>query len=163
MPDNKKTLLNESINNSSENIIAQNDEIKCKDPAILFYTSDFIADTFYLTLEQAGKLALLMAHRHWMDRRLSYNEILTICKDTEPDKAIFDRYKKDSNGYYYNPTVEKAIQKRKQYSESRSRNRKGKCKKQVNNTSKTYENHTENRNENKSADASKNFINNKEK
>lgn len=162
MPNNKKAPLNESINNSSENIIAQNDDIKCKDPAILFYTSDFIADTFCLSLEQTGKLALLMAHRHWKGQRLTYNEILKICRDEEPDPEIFSRYKKDSNGYYYNPEIEKAIEKRKQYSESRSRNRKGKCKKYMNNTSKTYDNHIENRNENKRADVNENFINNKE-
>ncbi len=128
MTDNKKPPFDGSINNSSENIITHNDEIKCKDPAILFYTSDFIADTFCLSIAQAGKLALLMAHRHWKGRRLTYDEILTICRDTEPDKAVLERYIKDHNGYYYNPEIEKAIEKRRQYSESRSRNRKGKNK-----------------------------------
>ena len=82
-----------------------------------------------------GKLALLMAYRHWLGRRLTYDEILKICKDEKPDPEIFSRYKKDNNGYYYNPEIEKAIEKRKLYSESRSRNRKGKSKKHVNNIS----------------------------
>ncbi len=136
MQNNENALNIESINNhSSSTSIAQNQPeiIKCKDPAILFYTSDFIADTFYLTMEQIGKLALLMAHRHWRGKRFSFEEILKICRDEKPDKEIFERYIKDQNGFYYNPQIEKAIEKRKQYSESRSRNRKGKYKKHVNN------------------------------
>lgn len=135
MQDNKNALNIEDTNNTSDNIIIQNEEIKCKDPAILFYTSDFIATSNLLSLEQMGKLALLMAYRHWLGRRLTYDEILKICKDEKPDPEIFSRYKKDNNGYYYNPEIEKAIEKRKLYSESRSRNRKGKSKKHVNNIS----------------------------
>lgn len=133
MLDNKNAPSNESTNKLPNDIVTQPEEIKCKDPAILFYTSDFIATSNLLSLEQMGKLALLMAYRHWFSRRLTYNEMLKICKDEKPDPEIFSRYKQDNNGCYYNPEIEKAIEKRKQYSESRSRNRKGKSKKHVNN------------------------------
>lgn len=165
MKNNKKALINESSIKNSKTIIPQtelNEEhYKCKDPALLFYTSDFIADAMFLSLEQVGKLALLMAHRHWQGRRFTRGEVLKICGDTEEDPEIFSRYEIDANGFYYNATVEKAIEKRTKYSKSRSDNKKGKTKTHKKNISKSYENHIENENENGIEDENESLYNNK--
>ena len=160
---NNKKALNDEGSKSNNSIITENTEecpYKCKDPALLFYSSDFIADTIFLSLEQIGKLALLMAHRHWQEQRLTKDEILKICRDTTPDPEIFSRYKIDNNGFYYNATIEKAIEKRKKYSESRSKNKKGKTKKDKKNISKSYENHIEDETEILHTDAVENSYNN---
>ena len=63
------------------------------------------------------------------------------------DEDIFSKFKKDSEGLYYNQRLEDEQNKRKAYSESRRKNR---LKKSTNKNiiSKTYDKHMENINEN---------------
>lgn len=121
-----------------------------KDPAFLFYPGDFNTGTQFFTDEQVGKyIRLLMAqHQHG---HLSEKHVLHICKTY--DKDVMNKFVKDNDGLWYNQRLENEIVKRKEYSESRSKNRKSK-----NNISSTYVQHMENRNENRNIDTIKNEL-----
>jgi len=123
-----------------------------KDPAFLFYTGDFTTGTQFFTDEQVGKyLRLLMAqHQHG---RLSKNQMMFICKSY--DSEIFSKFIIDSDGLYFNERLEIEVNKRRAFSESRSKNKLGKNK-EVKIISKSYDNHMEN--ENKDINISKHEI-----
>ena len=95
------------------------------DPAILFYTSDFLTGTALFDYEQIGKYIKLLCIHH-QKGRLSEKDMLKICGTY--DKDIFDKFKKDEEGNYYNERLELEIDKRKKYAESRRNNRLGKPK-----------------------------------
>ena len=111
-----------------------------KDPAVLFYTSDFLTSTMFLTDEQVGKYIRLLCAQH-QQGRLSEKHMLKICSARDED--IFCKFKVDKNGFYYNVRLESEILKRKKYSESRAKNRRGKGKK----ICETYVRHMGNGNE----------------
>lgn len=108
-----------------------------KDPAFLFYSSDFYLDTVLWKDEDVGKYIRLLCILH-QNGKLTYNEVLSVVKDEK--SVIFSKLKIDENGLYYNERLSIEITKRKAYSESRRRNRQ--------NTSKTYVVHMENENVN---------------
>ena len=110
-----------------------------KDPAILFYTSDFLSGTMLLSMEQRGKYITLLCLQH-QSGRLSEKHMIQICGTHDPD--IWAKFKQGEDGLFYNERLEFETERRRNYSESRSKNRKGK-KKDVNDTSKTYDNHME--------------------
>ena len=118
-----------------------------KDPAFLFYTNDFHSGTQFFTDEQVGKyLRLLMAqHQHG---HLTENQVIFICKSY--DKDVMSKFKRDSAGLWYNERLEFEANKRKNFVDSRSKNKEGKTKKKI--ISKTYDSHMENRNENENID-----------
>lgn len=103
-----------------------------KDPAVLFYTSDFITGTVTMSNEQRGKYIILLCLQH-QQGNLYKEDMLNICKTY--DKKIFDKFKKTSKGLYYNERMKNESERRRKYSESRSKNRKKTC--------KTYDKHME--------------------
>jgi hypothetical protein len=113
-----------------------------KDPAFLFYTGDFSTGTQFFTDEQVGKfLRILMAqHQHG---HLTEQQMIFICKSY--DKEVFSKFIKDEQGLYFNIRLEFEVNKRRSFSESRSKNKIGKTKI----ISKSYDNHMENKNKNK--------------
>ncbi len=123
-----------------------------KDPAFLFYTGDFTTGTQFFTDEQVGKYVRLLLAQHQLGH-LEEKHMLFICKSH--DKDIFDKFVKDEKGLYYNERLESEIVKRKNYSASRSENRK---KKEV---LETYDNHMENENKDlvKTEKNGKQFVN----
>lgn len=110
-----------------------------KDPAFLFYSSDFLTGTMFLSDEQTGRFIKLLCVQH-QKGRLSEKHMLNICKTY--DKDIFEMFEKDSDGLFYNERLEQEHNRRKSYSESRRSNR-TKKKKDIINISKTYDNHME--------------------
>jgi len=119
-----------------------------KDPAVLFYTSDFLTGTLLLSYEQRGKYITLLCLQH-QKGVLSEKDMLNICSSY--DKDVFDKFTKSDEGYY-NERMRFEHEKRNKFSKSRSENRlKGienkrlKPKKKV---KKSYDNHMENENEN---------------
>jgi uncharacterized protein YdaU (DUF1376 family) len=112
-----------------------------KDPAFLFYSSDFLTGTMFMSDEQVGKYIRLLCAQH-QKGILSEKDMLIICKTY--DKDIFDKFDPVEGGYL-NKRLSDETEKRKNYSKSRSENRKGK---HMNNISKTYVQHMENENEN---------------
>jgi len=92
-----------------------------KDPAFLFYSTDFFMGTIELSDEQAGQYIRLMCLQH-QKGRLS-EAILRSVMHGELDPAIMAKLERDENGMYYNQRLEKEIVKRQKYSESRRTNR----------------------------------------
>lgn len=117
-----------------------------KDPAFLFYPGDFNTGTQFFSNEQVGKyMRLLMAqHQHG---HLPEKHMIFICGSY--DKDIFSKFVKDSDGNWYNERLEIEVIKRKNYVNSRSKNKEGKTKERI--TPKTYDSHMENGNRNENA------------
>lgn len=91
-----------------------------KDPAFLFYSSDFLTGTMTMNHEQVGKYVRLLCLQH-QKGRLEEKDMLNICSSY--DKDVFSKFDKDDNGFFYNKRLENETIKRKKYSESRSKNR----------------------------------------
>lgn len=109
-----------------------------KDPAFLFYSSDFITATMLMTNEQVGKYIRLMCLQH-QSGHLREKDMLNICGSYDED--IFRKFVKDDQGFYYDEQLEQEIDRRKKYSESRRLNRSNK--QDMTNISKTYDQHME--------------------
>ena len=114
-----------------------------KDPAFLFYSSDFLTGTMFMSESQLGKYIKILCTQH-QKGHLSEKDMLKICK--RYDKDIFEKFQKDNDGKYYNIRLESEIAKRKEYSKSRSDNRKNKL--TYENICFSYVKHMENENEN---------------
>lgn len=99
-----------------------------KDPAFLFYSSDFLTGTMFMTNEQVGKYIRLLCAQH-QKGHLTEKDMLFICGSH--DEHIFSKFIKDEAGLYYNERCEDEINKRKKYSESRSNNRKSATKERL--------------------------------
>ena len=110
-----------------------------KDPAFLFYSSDWLSGTQRMSAEQKGKYIDLLCDQH-QNGRLREKDMLNICKTYDED--IFDKFKIDQDGLYYNSKLETETNRRKAYSESRRKNRTTKNS-SINNISKTYDKHME--------------------
>lgn len=111
-----------------------------KDPAVLFYTSDFISGTITMTDEERGRYILLLCLQH-QKGKLTDRDMETI-KDMSEVQSKFEQLE---DGFYYNIRMKEEAEKRKSYSESRRNNRKSKTHKEdVNNISKSYDNHMKN-------------------
>jgi len=124
-------------------------KVRCtvaKDPAVLFYTSDFLAGTMTMSHEHTGMYIKLLCLQH-QKGRLSEKDMLFICSTYVED--VYSKFKKDKKGMYFNARLENESLKRKSYSESRRKN----ISHRYDNTSKkkdgaTYVEHMENENEN---------------
>lgn len=111
-----------------------------KDPAVLFYTSDFITGTLTMTNEHVGMYIRLLCLQH-QKGYLVKTDLLYIC--TTYVKEVFDKfYEKD--GKFYNIRMKTESEKRKKYSDSRRENINKRYKK----NKPTYVEHMENENEN---------------
>ncbi|MGN1271450.1 MAG: hypothetical protein ACI4UX_05780 [Clostridia bacterium] len=118
-----------------------------KDPAFLFYSSDFLSGTMLMSDEEVGQYIRLLCLQH-QKGHLKEKDMLNICKSY--NEEIFSKFKKDKDNNYYNERLEYEIDKRKAYSESRRNNRKKKetYEKDMKNICNSYEEHMENENEN---------------
>lgn len=94
-----------------------------KDPAFLFYSSDFLSGTMLMSDEEVGQYIKLLCLQH-QKGHLKEKDMLNICK--RQSEEIFSKFKKDEEGNYYNERLENEIGRRKAYSESRRNNRKKK-------------------------------------
>jgi len=121
-----------------------------KDPAFLFYSSDFLTGTLFFSMEERGEYITLLCIQH-QQGHISKKDFFSI---TKPNSKVVSKYLIDENGLYYNQVLSKIVEKRKEFSLSRRNNRLGKTKEsltseeQVNKTSKTSVKLMENENEN---------------
>lgn len=113
-----------------------------KDPAILFYTADFIAGTLTMTYEQKGKYITLLCLQH-QKGYLTERDINNICGTYDED--IFCKFIKIEDKYY-NERMYKEVEKRRKYSQSRRDNRL--TRKEDDDICETYDEHMVNENEN---------------
>ena len=91
-----------------------------KDPAFLFYPNDFLSGTYTMEPDQIGKFIVLLCLQH-SQGELSEKEMLKVCGKYDED--IFSKFVKTEEGNYYNKRLKEETDRRKAYSESRSRNR----------------------------------------
>lgn len=113
-----------------------------KDPAFLFYSSDFLTGTMTMTNEQVGIYIRLLCLQH-QQGILYENDMIFICKSF--DAKIYSKFIKTDEGYY-NERLKIESEKRSNYCKSRGKNKEGKIK--IENISKSYDFHMENENEN---------------
>lgn len=90
-----------------------------KDPAILFYTSDFLTGTAFFSDQQRGQYIRLLCEQH-QNGHIPENHMLSICFSLA--SPVIKKFVKDSDGCYYNERMEEEIQKRAHFIESRSNN-----------------------------------------
>lgn len=126
-----------------------------KDPAVLFYTSDFLSGTFTMTDDQVGKYMRLLCIQH-QKGELSEKDMQSVCKAY--DEQVYDKFEK-VGGIFFNKRMKEEADKRKKFCESRrksaqSTNNQPKNKKAY---AKRMENENENINEDVIRDAVENF------
>lgn len=128
-----------------------------KDPAVLFYTSDFLTGTSRLTDEQVGQYARALFNQH-QEGHFTKDELFMFLKSY--DSPVWKKFKQDENGLFYNERMDEEIEKRLIYCKSKSHpgksGRKNKSYENHMNTDReSYGNHTENENENDNIDNKK--------
>jgi uncharacterized protein YdaU (DUF1376 family) len=109
-----------------------------KDPAVLFYTSDFLTGTCFFTMEERGQYITLLCEQHQLGT-IPENHMINICKSN--DSPVIKKFIKDENGNYYNQRMRDESERRKTYCESRSNNKSGAKKKEI--IRKSYDKHME--------------------
>ena len=131
-----------------------------KDPAVLFYTSDFLTGVRRMTYEQVGKYITLLCMQHQYGS-LTEKDMMHICGTYDED--IWLKFEKTDAGFI-NKRMHEEAEKRKRYSESRRNNKLNSIKKQdMINISSSYDKHMENENENEIEVVNRNKIQKKEK
>lgn len=114
-----------------------------KDPAVLFYTSDFLSGTYTMTNDQVGKYIRLLCLQH-QKGGLTEKDMLNICSSYDED--IFSKFKL-VDGCYINERMMQESVKRRKYSESRRNNKMAsKSNEHMKNICRTYVEHMENEN-----------------
>ena len=123
-----------------------------KDPAVLFYTSDFLSGTFTMDDSQVGQYIRLLCLQH-QKGKLTQKDMLSICKAY--DVEIWDKFKVE-DGLYYNERMLNETVRRQKFSESRRNNAKSPKKES---TSEAYAKHmeTETENENRTITINENI------
>lgn len=85
-----------------------------KDPAILFYTGDFLTGCADLTLEERGQYITLLCLQH-QKGHLSEKMIRLAVGETSSD--VMKKFKTDDDGNFYNERMDIEIGKRVEHSE----------------------------------------------
>ena len=80
-----------------------------KDPAVLFYTRDFLVGVMTMSDEQVGKYIKLLCLQH-QKGHLKETEMLQVCGGI--DETVFLKFTVDENGLYYNERMEYEINRR---------------------------------------------------
>lgn len=113
-----------------------------KDPAVLFYTSDFISGTMTFTDDQVGKYIRLLCIQH-QTGPIPNNHMVSVLGEFSEGggSPVWSKFKKDQNGYWYNDRMLQEAEKRRTYIESRKVSGKLGGRPKKNHT----DNHTDNR------------------
>src|SRR5580692_1630031 len=90
-----------------------------KDPAFLFYTSDFLLGTLVMSFEDKGKYITLLSFIH-QSGRLSEETVRILIGDIS-DK-LKSKFKIDEKGLWYNERLDEEIERRKGFVNSRRKN-----------------------------------------
>ena len=129
--------------------------IMAKDPAVLFYTSDFLTGVAFLSMEQRGQYITLLCEQH-QNGHIPKNHMISVCGSL--NSPVVKKFIVDEDGNYYNKRMENEAIKRANYCKSRSNPNAGRKKKKSYDNSydksydKSYGNHTENENRNRNKD-----------
>lgn len=91
-----------------------------KTPAFLFYSSDFLTGTMFMTNEQVGAYIKLLCVQHQYGH-LSLQQIKNIAG--EQCDIVLSKFVVDNDGFYYNVKLENILNDREKFCESRRLNR----------------------------------------
>ena len=108
-----------------------------KDPAFLFYTSDFLTGTMFMNMEEKGIYITLLCVQHQHGGIIDKDNFNAVTKE---HPIVRKKFIETTKGFYNKRCLEEA-EKRSKYSKSRSDNRLNK--KDMKKTCKTYEPHME--------------------
>lgn len=91
-----------------------------KDPAFLFYSSDFLTGTMMMTDEEVGQYIRLLCYQH---QRGHINAVAMqrLCGGIA-SASVKEKFKVDSDGLFFNQRLEDEMLKRKIHSEKQSNN-----------------------------------------
>ena len=92
-----------------------------KDPAVLFYTSDFLVGTYSFNDAQTGQYIRLLCLQH-QQGHLPKDVVMDVLHGNE-DMKIISKFKVDADGLYYNERMDSEAARRRAYAKSRSENR----------------------------------------
>lgn len=90
-----------------------------KDPAVLFYTDDFLAGTMTMTDAQVGKYIRLLCLQH-QQGHLPESTMLYICKKIDP--VIWSKFTTDEDGLFYNQRMDEEIETRRKHTDKQREN-----------------------------------------
>jgi len=90
-----------------------------KDPAVLFYTSDFLTGTEFFSFEEKGKYVHLLCTQH-QNGHLPESYMLKIIGDKT--NQVWNKFIKDNEGLYFNVRMDEETKRRKNFTESRKKN-----------------------------------------
>ena len=93
-----------------------------KDPAFLFYYQDFLVGTDSFTNEETGAYVRCLCHQAHKGS-ISNNHMLKICQRQEVHKTVKEKFILGDNGNLFNVRLRDETEKRRNYSESRKKNR----------------------------------------
>ena len=116
-----------------------------KDPAFLFYSSDFLTGTIFFSHDQVGKYIRILCAQH-QHGRLSLDQMRSVCSG-EVDTQILSKFEKDEKGLFFNPRIEQEIEKRKAHSSKQKLNASMRWHKSGNAMAMPLEDENENENE----------------
>ena len=85
-----------------------------KDPAFLFYSSDFLTGISDLTMEERGQYITILCIQHQKGRLTKKNIGIAVPNATAD---VMAKFKIDEKGLYYNVRLEEEANKRKEHSE----------------------------------------------
>jgi uncharacterized protein YdaU (DUF1376 family) len=112
-----------------------------KDPAVLFYTSDFLSGSMCLTMEERGQYITLLCLQH-QKGHLSKKDIELAVGKVSLD--VMKKFVTDEEGRYFNERMDEEAQRRKRFTESRRKSSLSRFAKTPCDTSHdvSYDNHT---------------------
>jgi hypothetical protein len=90
-----------------------------KDPAVLFYTKDFLTGTAFFSDAERGQYIRLLCEQH-QNGHIPENHMVSVCFSLA--SPVVKKFIIDSDGNYYNERMEEEIIKRMQFTESRRLN-----------------------------------------
>ena len=114
-----------------------------KDPAMLFYTADFLIGVMFLDMAERGQYITLLCLQQ-QKGHLTLSEIQKVVGDVSP--AVLEKFITDEDGRYYNARAEVEINKRNAFVNSRIKS--GNTPKQTKSVCEAYACHTHKRMEN---------------
>jgi uncharacterized phage protein (TIGR02220 family) len=89
-----------------------------KDPAFLFYPSDFLTGTMLFTDDEVGKYMRALCYQH-QHGHLTENILQRLC---DGNANVIKKFVKDDSNNYFNKRLEEEIEKRKKHSEKQREN-----------------------------------------
>lgn len=98
-----------------------------KDPALMFYTANFLNEVREMNFQQIGKYVKLICYQHADDKHIKPREFYNILSKQE-DQVVIEMFEEDEDGCFFVRHVEEEIIRRKGVSKTKSENAKKKTK-----------------------------------